>query len=78
MKSRVLFFLILRKTGEKCVLTQIMNFILPHRNERRHSIKLLAWAVIVVMDKSNNKHVKGDERGSRDVFQNNYDELVDQ
>ena len=73
LSQEFLFILILRKTGEKHVLTQIMPFIEPHRHERRHSSKLLAWAVIIVMDKSNNKHVKGDKRGSHDVFQNNYD-----
>ena len=70
-------FLNLKKTGEKCVLTQIMPFIDPHRHERSHSSKLLFWAVIIVMGKSNNKHVKGVERGSHDAFQNSYDELVD-
>ena len=54
-----------------------MHFIKPHRHERHHSSKLLAYADIVVMDKSNNKHVKGDKRGSHDVFQNDFDELVD-
>ena len=77
MKSRPFISLILRKTGEKCVLTHIVPFIEPYRHERYHSSKLLAWAVIIVMDKSNNKNVKGDKRGSHDVFQNNYDEHVD-
>ena len=54
-----------------------MTFIEPHRHERHNIIKLLAWAVIIVMNKSNNKHVKGDEQVSHDAFQNNYDELVD-
>ena len=71
------FFLIFRKIGEKYVLTQIMPFIEPHRHERHHIIKLLAWEVIIVLDESNNKHVKGDKRGSHDAFQNNYDEIVD-
>ena len=53
-----------------------MPFIEPHRHERHHSSKLLAYAVIIVMDESNMKHVKGDERGSHDAFQNIYDELV--
>ena len=34
-----------------------MPFIDPHRHERHHSIKLLAYAVIVVMDESNMKHI---------------------
>ena len=29
------------------------------------------------MDESNKKHVKGDEQGIHDLFQKNYDELVD-
>ena len=77
LSKEFLIFLILRKTGEKCVLSQIMPFIEPHRHERNHRSKLLAWAVIIVMDEPNNKHVKGDERVSHDAFQNNYDELVD-
>ena len=54
-----------------------MPFIYPHGHERRHSSKLLAEAVIIVMEKSTTKHVKEDKRGSHDAFQNNYDELVD-
>ena len=54
-----------------------MPFIEPHRHERHHIRKLIAWAVIIVMDESKNKHVKGDDQGSNDAFQNKYDELVD-
>ena len=46
-------------------------------HERRHISKLLAYALIIVMDESNNKHVKVDKKGGHDAFQNNYDELVD-
>ena len=53
-----------------------MPFIEPHRHERHHSSNLLALEVIIFMEKSNNKRVKGDKRGSDDAFQNNYDELV--
>ena len=70
-------FLILRKTGEKRILTQIVPFIEPHRHESNHSINLPYCAVIIVMDESNNKHVKGDERVSHDALQNSYDEHVD-
>ena len=73
----IVFFIILKKQEEECVLTQIMPFIDPHRHERYHSRKLLAWEVIIVMDESNNKHVKGNGQGSHDAFQNNYGELVD-
>ena len=54
-----------------------MPFIEPRRHERHHISKLIAWAVIIVTNDTNNKHVKGDERVSHDAFQNNYDELVD-
>ena len=54
-----------------------MSFIEPHRHERHHISKPLALEVIIFMDESNNKHVKGEERLSHDAFQNNYDELVD-
>ena len=77
LSQEFLIFFIFRKTGEKCVLTQIMPFIEPHRHERHHLSKILAWAFIIVIDESNNKLVKGDKRGSNDVFQNSYDELVD-
>ena len=77
MVSDVIFFYHLNKTRGKCVLTQIMPFIEPRGDERHHSSKLIAQEVIIVMDESNNKHDKGDERGIRDAFQNNYDELVD-
>ena len=73
----ILFFDHLNKTRGKVCLTQIMPFIDPHRHERYHSNKMLDYAVIIVMDNSSMKHVKGDERGSHDAFQNNYDELVD-
>ena len=43
----------------------------------RHSRKLLAWAVIIVTNDTNNKHVKGDERVSHDTLQNSYDEHVE-
>ena len=77
MLSQVNFLkIILTKQGEKCVLTQIMPFIEPHRHEKHHRINLLAYSVIIVMDEPNMKHVKGDERGSDDEFQNNYDKLV--
>ena len=33
--------------------------------------------VIIVTNDTNNKHVKGDERVSRDALQNSYDEHVD-
>ena len=71
------FFIILTKQGGKYILTQIMPFIDPYRHERHHLSKLLSYAVIIVMYESHNKNVKGDERGSRDVFQKNYDGLVD-
>ena len=71
------FFNHLNKTRVKCVLTQIMPFIDPHRHERHHSSKLLSKSVIIVMEYSNTKYVKGDERGSHDAFQNNYDKLFD-
>ena len=54
-----------------------MTFIEPHSHERHHSSKLLAQVVIIVMDESDMKHVKGDKQGSHDAFKNNYDELVD-
>ena len=54
-----------------------MPFIEPHGHERHYSSKLIAYSVSIVMDESNNKHVKGYKRGSHDVFQNNYDGLVD-
>ena len=54
-----------------------MTFIEPHRHERHHRSKLLAWTVIIVTKDTNNKHVKGDKRVSHDAFRNNYDELVD-
>ena len=76
MLSQVIFLIVLTKQGEKCVLTQIMLFLEPHRHERHHSRKLLAYEVIIVMDESSMKHVKGDKRGIHDAFQNNYDELV--
>ena len=60
----------------KFFLTQIMPFIEPHRHEMHHNSNLLALEVIIFMEKSNNKRVKGDKRGSDDAFQNNYDELV--
>ena len=72
-----LFFFNLKKNRGKRVLTQIMPFIEPHRHERHTSSKLLVWAVIIVMNNTNKKHVKGDERVSHDAFQNNYDELVE-
>ena len=78
MLSEVLLLLIiLTKQGEKYVLTQIMPFIEPHRHERHHSSKLLAWSVIIVTNDTDNKHVKGDERVSHDTLQNSYDEHVD-
>ena len=77
MLSQEFYFFILRKTGEKRVLTQIMPFIETHRHERHHSSKMLAWEVIILMNNTDNKHVKGDERVSHDAFQNNYDEHVD-
>ena len=77
LSQEFLFILILRKTGEKRVLTHIMPFIEPHRHERYHSIKLLVLAVIIVTNDINNKHVKGDERVSYDSFQNSYDQDVD-
>ena len=58
-------------------MNQIIPFIESHKHERHHSSKLLAWAVIIVTNNTNNKHVKGDKRVSHDVFQNNYDEFVD-
>ena len=54
-----------------------MPFIETHRHERHHIRKLLAWAVIIVTNDTNNKHVKGDEQVSHDAFQKNYDEHVD-
>ena len=42
-----------------------------------HSSKLLASAVIIGTNDTNNKHVKGDERVSHDALQNSYDEHVD-
>ena len=54
-----------------------MRFIYPHKHERHHIRKLLAWEISIVTNDTNNKHVKGGERESHDVFQNNYDELVD-
>ena len=76
MLSEVLF-IILTKKGEKCVLPQIMPCIEPHRYEMHHSSKLLDQVVIIVMDESSMKYVKGDKRGSHNAFQKNYDELVD-
>ena len=46
-----------------------MPFIEPHRHDRHHSSKLLAYAVIIVMEESNIKHTKGDEQGSHYMFQ---------
>ena len=46
-----------------------MTFIDPHRHERHHNSKLIAEAVIIVMDESNLKRVKGDERGIHYAFQ---------
>ena len=60
-----------------CILTQIMPFIEPHRHERHHISNLLVYAVIIFMNGPNMKHVKGDERGNHDAFQNNYDKLFD-
>ena len=37
---------------------------------------MLKWAVIIVTNDTNNKHVKGDEQVSHDVLQNSYDEHV--
>ena len=54
-----------------------MPFIEPHRHERHHSSKMLAWAVSIVTNDTNNKRVKGDKQVSHDAFQNNYDEFVD-
>ena len=54
-----------------------MTFIEPYRHERHHRSKLLIQAVIIAMEESSMKHVKGYERGSHDAFQNNYDELAD-
>ena len=51
MWSQVNVFITLTKLGGKCVLTQIMRFIEPHRHERHHSSNLLSKAVIIVMDK---------------------------
>ena len=61
MLSQVNFVYHINKTRGECVLTHIMPFIDPHRHERHHSSKLLAYVVIIVMDESNMKHVKGDE-----------------
>ena len=77
LSQEFLFLLILIKTGGKLVLTQIVSFIEPHRHERHHSSKLLASAVIIVINDTNNKRVKGDEQVSHDALQNSYDELVD-
>ena len=77
MLSQEFLFFFLIKTGGKRVLTQIVPFIEPHRHERHHSRKLLAWEVIIVTKNTNNKDVKGNERVSHDAFQNNYDEHVD-
>ena len=54
-----------------------MPLIEPHSHERHHKRKLLDWAVVIVTNDTNNKHVKRDEQVSNDAFQNNYDELVD-
>ena len=50
----------LNKTRGKVFLTQIMNFIEPHRHEMYHSRNLLAYVVIIVLYESKIKHVKGD------------------
>ena len=71
MKLSERFFYHLNKTKGKRVLTQIMPFIEPHRYESHHIIKLLAYVVIIVMDYSNIKHVKGDEQVIHDEFKNN-------
>ena len=54
-----------------------MPFVEPYGHESHCSSKMLAYAVIIVMDESSMKHSKGDEQGINDSFQNNYDELVD-
>ena len=54
-----------------------MPFIDPPVHERHHSTKLLAWAIIIVTNDTNNKHVKGDEQVSHDALQNSYDQDVD-
>ena len=77
MKSSKPLFIILTKQGGKFVLTQIMTFIESRRHKSYHSSKLLDYAVIIVMGDSNIKHVKGDEQGIHDAFQNNYGKLVD-
>ena len=46
-----------------------MPFINTHSNEMHHSSKLIAQAVIIVMDESNIKHAKGDERWSHNTIQ---------
>ena len=72
-----LLLIILTKQGVKYVLTQIMPFIEPHRPERHHSINILSYSVIIVVEESNRKHFKGYKLGIHDVLQNNHVQLFD-
>ena len=53
-----------------------MPFINPHRHERHHISKLLAYVVVMVMDKSNIKHVKGQEQDIHDAMKSSHGHYI--
>ena len=71
-----IFFNLKKKRGKARFNSDHAFLIYPHRHESHHRRKLLAWAVIIVTNDTKKKHIKGDERVSRDAFQNSYDEHV--
>ena len=86
MKSnKELFLIIIRKKGGRYILTKVVSFIHPSRNESYNRRNLMDKVVIIVRNKSNIKkiwsnkreHVKGDERGIHDALQINHGQRVD-
>ena len=69
-------FIVLIDQGSGEVLTQITTFIKPHRYERHHRSKLLAYTVVIVMDESNSKHAKGDKQVIHDAMQRSHGHSV--
>ena len=82
--SKEFFIIILTKQGECYILTNIMPFIETYRHEGHHCSHLLAWAVIIVKNKSNRKQiwnnkskdVNGDRLGGQDSLQSSHEPSV--
>ena len=53
-----------------------MPFIKPHRHERHHRSKLLAYVVVIIMDESNIKHLKGWEQVIHDAMQSSHGHYI--